>query len=287
MLDLADGRFLKTLRMLRIVTRRFFRGQKIGVRRSTNRGGGVEFADYKEYHPGDDLRFLDWRIYGRLDKLFIKLFHSEESLEVYVLVDASASMRFGNPSKLDYALRVAAAVAYIAAANHDHVRVMSFGEKIRKASKPVMKTGQVLNLFSFLQGIKAEGRTDLPGAVKDFALRHRRPGVVFVISDLLEDEGWREALKLLRFHRHDVNLIQVLDEEEVDPRFAGAWTFVDAESETEERLFVDGRLLDLYRETAEAYFQDIEDCCKQSGVNYFKSLTRVPFENMIMQFFGR
>jgi uncharacterized protein (DUF58 family) len=141
MLDLQDKAFLKSLRMLRIVTRRFFRGHKVGQRRSAQKGASVEFKDYKEYTPGDDPRFLDWNVYSRFEKLLVKLFHNEEDLQVYIMVDSSQSMLFGTPPKFDHARKLAAAISYLAAAGMDRSRILTFAETLREPAMSSTTSG--------------------------------------------------------------------------------------------------------------------------------------------------
>ncbi|MBI3890286.1 MAG: DUF58 domain-containing protein, partial [Candidatus Wallbacteria bacterium] len=229
MIDLFDKNFLKTLRMLNLITRKYFKRERMGVRRTRNRGSSQEFSDYKEYDPGDDLRFLDWNIYGRLDRMFVKLFYSEEALNVYVLLDTSASMKFGSPSKLDYARRVAAAAAYIGLSRHDRVMAIPFssgmGDNILRGNRP----GQALAFFRFLEKLEPGAIGDLQKTAAEFVLRYKKPGVVFLISDFLFEKGVEEALHLLNFHRYEVNCIQLMDPAEEEPRLSGLCHLIDSE----------------------------------------------------------
>lgn len=302
MLDLSNKAFLKTLKMLRIIARRFFRGHKMGGRKTQRRGSSVEFSDYKEYNPGDDIRFIDWNIYGRLDRLLVKLFYNEENLASYVLLDSSSSMNFGQPSKFDYARKLAAAIAYIAAANNDSVRVFSFQNELREFSPRADRASRIMPLFRFLEQQKSEGRSNLEKAVREFLLRFKKRGVVFVISDFLlerklsdeaSDRGeWTRSgaieagLKRLAYHKHDVNLIQVLTPEEVEPAYAGFWEFTDSETRERKKLFINNDVLDAYREAMEEHFSKISSFSKQNQISYMRTLTDVPFENLVLRLFA-
>ena len=301
-MDLSNKAFLKTLRMLRIIARRFFRGQKMGARTTNRRGTSVEFSDYKEYNPGDDIRFIDWNIYGRLDKLLVKLFYNEENLHAYVLLDCSASMNFGSPSKFDYARQLAAAIAYVAASNGDAIRICTFADGLLEFSPKADRAAQVMPLFRFLESRKPEGRSNLDDAVSAFQARFRRRGVIFVISDLMVErkvrpEGggassWtREmavegALKRLVYHKHDVNVVQVLTPDELDPSYAGLWEFTDAETGEIRKLTVTTDVLRAYREAMEEYVGRLARFSAGNRVTYLRTGTDVPFENLVLRLFA-
>lgn len=269
------------------MTRRFFRGQQMGVRRSAQKGSSLEFSDFREYNPGDDLRFIDWNLYARLDKLFVKLFHDEQSLSVYVLLDASESMTYGAPAKFDYARKVAAAVAYIACNNQDNVRLFTFGaDGIRAESQLASRGSQVPRLLRFLEGQAPGGGSDLQAAVDALVVKHRRPGVVYLLSDLFLDGPHEDALRKLRYARHEVNLIHLLDEEELHPGFAGLWKLQDAETGALTEVFVDKELTAAYTEMVEEWCNSIEGFGRANGMSYFRTTTRAPFENLLLRFFG-
>ncbi len=287
MLDLNDKDFLKSLRVLRIMCRRFFRGQQMGVRRSAQKGSSLEFSDFREYNAGDDLRFIDWNLYARLDRLFVKLYHDEQSLNVYVLVDASRSMTFGSPPKFDYARKVAAAIAYIACNNEDTVRLFTFGsEGLGERSPPGSRGSQVPRMFRFLEKTGADGGSALARAVDAFSVEHRKPGVVYVVSDLFLEDAHEAALRKLRHSRHEVNLIHLLDEEEVHPGYAGLWKLQDSETGAIREIFVDRGITETYREVLEEWCSGLEVFARTQGMSYFRTTTRAPFENLLLRFFG-
>ena len=152
---------MRRIEKLNIVSKRIFRGRMKGERRSKQRGYSSEFADYRNYVEGDDLRFIDWNIYGRLDRLFLKLFLEEEDLHVHLLVDTSMSMGFGMPHKLDFAKRVAAAIGYIGLANMDRVQVHAFGEGLSGKTSALRGKVSSHKLFSFLEDLEPCGITGL------------------------------------------------------------------------------------------------------------------------------
>src|SRR5438876_9098602 len=168
---LLDGLFLAKLEQLELVSRRIFRGLMKGERRSKKKGQSVEFADYKNYVKGDDLRFLDWNLYARLDRLFIRLFQEEEDLHFYVLIDNSLSMDFGNPSKLRYAKQIAAALGFIGLVNMDRVVIEAFNDRLTQSMPAVRGRRSLWRVLDFLQKLEPAGPSDLKHALKTFSLK--------------------------------------------------------------------------------------------------------------------
>ena len=224
---LLDPEFLHKLEQLELVSRKIFVGRMKGERKSKRRGSSVEFAEHRNYTVGDDLRHIDWNVYGRLDKLFLKLFLEEEDLHVYTLLDTSLSMDFGTPTKLRYGKQVAAALAFIGLVNHDRVLVDTFSHQARPgtarhprpvadvAGRPVPRAPG---------GIGRE-RPDRRGPrVRD---PPRRQGVVVVISDFLDKHGYQDALRYLLARNMDIYVIHILSQEEVEPELVGDLRLVD------------------------------------------------------------
>src|SRR4051812_9644203 len=189
-MPLFDSDFLQKLEYLSLISRRVFRGQLLAQRRTMQLGGGIEFADHREYTPGDDFRYLDWNVYARHDELLLKRFQEEEDLHVYVLIDCSASMGFGTPPKFDFARRVAAALAYIALADLDRVAIVAFAGDI-VADLPLTRgKARILSLLKFLENLEPQGTvTDLARVVKGFVRRTQRRGLALLVSDLYDPGG--------------------------------------------------------------------------------------------------
>jgi uncharacterized protein (DUF58 family) len=285
MLDLRDKAFLKALRMLRIVTRRFFRGQKVGQRRSAQKGASVEFKDYKDYYAGDDPRFIDWNVYGRFDKLLLKLFHNEEDMQVYVLVDTSESMMHGEPSKIDHARKLAAAISYLAATGMDRSRIVTFSSGLKEQSGGASRPGHVFNHFRFLEKAQTGGGSELAKTVDEFILKNKRRGAVFLISDFFTADAIEEACKKLRYNKYEVFLVHVLADDEIVPNLAGLYKLVDAEDGSEREVFVDRESLEVYRQVLDEFTGGLAAFAHRHGMTYVKSATGSPFESTIMQFF--
>ncbi len=215
---LLTPELLAQLERLELVSRKIFRGRLKGERRSTRKGQSVEFADFRSYVPGDDLRFIDWNTYARLDRLFLKMFFEEEDLHFYALIDASPSMNFGTPTKLLYAQQLAAALGFIGLIRSDRVRIETLGQPAGRAA-PVFRGRQsVWRMLNYLNGIQPDESGSLAEGVKNFCIRNSGKGIVVLISDLMDKQGYEAALKYLLSRRMDVYVIQVLSAEEIEPR---------------------------------------------------------------------
>lgn len=295
---LLDEEFLARLERLTLVSRSTVLGRMRGERRSKKRGHSTEFADYRDYVPGDDLRYLDWNIFGRLERLFIKLFHEEEDLTVSILVDASASMamepapRPGGtgecPTKLRYACQVAAALGYIALSAEDRVAVYPFDSDLRAPFRPVRGKRNARRLFHFLdelsQGPSSEDppETDLAQSVTSFARAHSRRGMVILISDLLDPQGFDEALRSVAGSRQESFLIHLLAPEEIEPTLVGDLRLVDCENGATAEISISRNLLQAYRKTVEGFREAIKEGCNRRGISPLFASTSTPFEHLIL-----
>jgi uncharacterized protein (DUF58 family) len=285
--DLFDGDFLKKLEYLSLVSRRLYRGEARGGHASPRRGASVDFADYRGYQPGDDFRFIDWNIFARLDRLFVKLFAEEEDLSVHLLLDASRSMAFGSPRKMDYARRLAAALGYVGLSSLDRVGAASFSDRLGATLAPRRGRSQVFHLLDHLGRIAAGGRTDISRALEEYALRSGSPGLAVVVSDLLDGAGsaaWQRGLQALRYRGFDVVLVQVLDRDEIAPNQEGLLRFADMETGRTLSVAVDARLRAAYRRRTTAFFAGIEEFCMQARIEYLRTSTVVPFEDVVLKY---
>ena len=207
-MSLFDSDFPKKLEYLSLVSRRVFRGRLLAQRRTKQLGGGIEFADRREYTPGDDLRYLDWNVYAKFGDLLLKRFQEEEDLHVYILLDASKSMDCGSPNKFDYARRIAAALAYIALADLDRVSILAYADKLLDVLPLTRGKDRVLSILKFLENIKTGGAsTDLATVAKSLVNRAQRTGLVVIISDLYDQVGFKAGVDLLRHRRFEPHVI--------------------------------------------------------------------------------
>jgi uncharacterized protein (DUF58 family) len=282
-----DREFLQQLEELSIVSRKMSVGRAKGERRSLRKGAGVEFQDYRPYVDGDDLRYVDWSIYCRLDRLLLKLFVEEEDLCLHLLVDGSGSMGFGEPPKLDYALHVAAALGYIGLTNLERVALGVFSGGHTRSLRPRRVRGQVFSLLDFLSTAEAGGATDLNGRLTEYALRNRVPGVVVLLTDLLDPGGYADGLKALLGRRFDVFLLHLVSEEELAPRLRGDLTLLDVEGGEQRQVSVDGWALEQYQERLQRHFQAAESFCAHHRIDYLRTSTAVPFSDLILRHLRR
>jgi len=243
---LFDEAFLRRLEQLELASRRLTAGRMKGERRSVRRGQSVEFADYRNYTHGDDLRQLDWNVYARLERLFIKLFVEEEDVTVHVLVDASRSMDFGEPNKLDFARRAAGALAYLGLASLDRVSVAFLGDGHATSLSPMRGKRRALELFRFLSEPRTERHTGLAAAAREYASRLRGSGPLLLLSDLM-DPGYLDALRDLAGTRCQLSVLHILSPEELDPEVAPDARLVDNETGQGVEVTGDDDLVERYR----------------------------------------
>jgi len=284
--ELLTPDFLRKLERLRLVCRRVFVGRGWGERRSRKRGASIEFADFRSYAHGDDLRHLDWNAFARLDRLFLKLFVEEEDLSVYLLVDCSRSMSFGSPSKFDYAQRAAGALGYLALCNFDRVTYWSYGEGLRACFGPTRGKGRALAGLHWLAALEPTGVTATGAALREFALRTKRPGLAVVISDFM-DADHLAGLRALVGRRFEVAALHLLDPQELQPRLAGDLKLVDSETGAEREITVTQGLLRAYQRSLQAFCGRLDEACRRYGINLLRASTAEPFDDLILKYLRR
>ncbi len=281
---LFDESYLRKLDRLAILSRRAMAGQIQGERRSPKRGQSVEFADYRPYTPGDDFRRIDWNAYARLERFFIKLFVEEEDLLVHLLVDASRSMDWGDPKKLDYAVRAAGALGYIALAGLDRLTVTALGA--RGQLSPRRGRPQALPLFRFLQGLRGDGEANLASALTAYAAATRQTGPLLLISDLMDD-GWATGLRALAGRGFDVTVLHILAPAEVDPQLSGDLNLIDSETDAAIEITADFGLLQRYRDSVAAWQTEIRQFCAARSIQYVPVITSLPFDELLFSLLRR
>jgi len=285
--DLLPPDLLAQLERLELVTRKIFRGRIKGERRSKRKGQSVEFADFRNYVPGDDLRQLDWNLYARLDKLIIKLFLEEEDLHFYTLIDASMSMDFGDPTKLDHAKQLAAALGFIGLARGDRIRIESLGQKAGQRSPVLRGRANVRRMLQHLESIEPGETASLAAGVKNFCLRNPGKGVVIFISDLMDKAGYESALRYFVSHEMDCYVIQVLSQEELEPDVKGDLKLIDCEDNDEAEITVSAPLLARYQQTLAAFTRGAQEFCTRRGMHYMLANNKVPVSDLVGQHLRR
>jgi hypothetical protein len=282
-----DEAFLKQLEKLKVLSRKTARSPRRGEYRSWQSGEGLEFLDFRKYHLGDDLRYVDWSVYGRLDKLFIKLFHAEKGQTAHILLDISRSMDNGRPSKDITAKKVAAALSYICLANLDKTGLMAFNNQIVKIKPPTRGKKQYLEVLKFFQTLKPSDQTDLSGSLKAYAATCKNPGIAIIISDFFDPQGYEDGLKALAYRDFDINLIQVMDHEELYWSKTGNLLLNECETGEKKVTFVDKKVLEMYRNKIKEFIAGIKSYCSHYGMNYFLCDTRTPFENLLTDYLSK
>jgi uncharacterized protein (DUF58 family) len=285
--EIFDDELMKKLEYLHVVSRRIFAGRTRAERRTKKTGSGVEFADHRDYSLGDDFRYVDWNLYGRMERLLLRLFEEEEDLSIYLLVDASMSMAIGKPRKLSYAMKVAAALCYVGLANLDRVSILPFAEGLRGRLPPARGKGRIFKVFEFLRTVRPAGETDLAKCIRDFVHQTKRRGMVVVLSDFYDPAGYEEGLNALRYHKFEPFVIQVFDEKEANPPLHGDLTLVDCETGEPREVTISASLLAAYRKEHEKYCRDLEQYCTARAIPYFRTTTAVPFDDLVLTIFRR
>jgi uncharacterized protein (DUF58 family) len=308
--SLFPSSFLHKLESLTLIARQAQRGQWQGERRSPKRGQSVEFADYRNYVPGDDFRLVDWNAYARLERFFLKLFVEEEDLTVHLLIDTSRSMDWPPeaagqaPHKFTYARRAAAALGYIALASLDRVTVSAIGDGSQPAPFPPHRgRQQAFALFDYLTSLSATGTTQLTQSLVQYAAHARHPGPLLIFSDLFDTSppsstlpplqpstpppfhpSFSSGLTALLARRFEISLIHLLSPDEVDPPLTGDLRLLDSESGQPVEITADYEAVAHYKAGRAAWQAEIRDWCSKCNVAYVPVTTDTPFEEFIFAF---
>jgi uncharacterized protein (DUF58 family) len=285
--DLFDDDFQRKLDYLALVSKRVFAGRMRAERRTKKTGAGVEFADHREYQPGDDFRYLDWNVYQRFDRLLLRLFEEEEDLAIYFILDASSSMGFGDAKKLRYAKRVAAALAYVGLANLDRVSIVSTADKVLDRMPATRGKARIFKVFRFLKELQPDGQTDLEDALKAFVAQNKRRGLAVLVSDLYDPNGFERGINVLRYNKFDPFVVHVTDKSEAKPKLAGDVMLYDCETGDEREVTVTAKVLQRFEEAYAGYLADIERFCTSKQVPYIQADVGTPFDELILRVFRR
>jgi uncharacterized protein (DUF58 family) len=298
-MSLLTPELLRRLEQFQLLAQRRAKSSLKGERRSKARGQSVEFADYRNYVSGDDFRYLDWNLYGRLDRLFLKLYEEERELPVTVFLDASESMTFGEPRKFDFARQVAAAVGYVALCGFDRVSVMTFPDMppmteselkarsqelaARGALRSVRGRKSALQFFQNINQLTARGATELNEALRRGALQVRQAGMAVVLSDFLDPAGYESGLTALVGRGFQVNAVQILAPEELNPAAYGDLRLIDSETGAEQEVTFGKYRLNAYKQTVQNFCQRLREYCASRGINFFMAGSDTPLEELLLK----
>lgn len=284
---LIDPELMKMLERLNITSRKLFPGAMKGKRRSIKRGSSVEFADYRDYQPGDDFRFIDWNIYARLNKLFLKTFMEEENIYIHILLDTSPSMNFGTPSKLEYAKMLSSSLAYIGLVNLDTVVLTIFSENINTL-KPMRGKDQIFPIIDFLNNIpnstnSSQASSIMGECLRKYAIRTHHRGVAIIISDFLVPSNvYETGLKSLLYKNFDVKVIQILSEDELNPNLSGELKLQDSETNETKEVTITDSMLARYRLRLTKFCNDLKEFCLINNSTYILINTASQFDDLIL-----
>jgi uncharacterized protein (DUF58 family) len=285
---LLSPELLRRLEQFQLLAARRAKSSSKGERRSKARGQSVEFADYRNYVAGDDLRYLDWNLYGRLERLFLKLYEEERELPVRIFLDASESMAFGDPRKFDFARQIAAAIGYVALCGFDRVTVVPFGDNLENlniagALRAVRGRKSSLQFFNNLARLSAKGSATLNETLRRGAIEARQAGVAIVLSDFLDPAGYDKGLTALVGRGFQVNVVQILSPEELEPTTFGDLRLVDSETGAVQEVTFGKFRLNAYQHAVQNFIQRLREFCSTRGINFFSVSSAMPVEQLLLK----
>ncbi len=285
---LLTTELLRRLEQFQLLAARRAKSSAKGERRSRARGQSVEFADHRSYVLGDDLRYLDWNLFGRLDKLFLKLYEEERELPVTVFIDASESMAFGEPRKFDFARQIAAALGYVALCGFDRVNIRTFPEHAEDqaylgALRAVRGRKSALTFFQNLGHLRCGGSASFNESLRKGAMTARQTGVAVVLSDMLDPGGYEDGLNALVGRGFQINVVQILSPEEIDPSTYGDLRLIDSESGGEQEVTFGKFRLKSYQKTVNNFCQRLREYCTGRGISYFMTPSDASLEQLLLK----
>ncbi len=286
--ELLDANLMARIGQLDLVSRKIFAGKIQGERRSKRRGQSVEFADFRQYVHGDDLRFVDWNIYGRLDRLFLKIFLEEEDLSLMLVVDTSASMDWGTPSKFLFAQKLAMALGYIGLVNHNRVSLAAFGENtgLQKLSN-LRGRRRTSEMGKWMLNLQPGGAGTFEESMKALALSRQGRGVMILVSDFLFKDGYEKGLRYITGRGYDVWCIQTLAPQETDPAahgLAGDYRLVDSEDRDEAEVTASPALIEQYRANLGAWCANLRDFCVRRSIMHLVVETSTEVDVLVLEY---
>jgi uncharacterized protein (DUF58 family) len=285
--DLLDPKFMARLDSLDVLSRKILQGKLQGERRSKRRGQSVEFADHRPYVVGDDLRFVDWNIYGRLEQLFLKLFLEEQDLTVHIAMDTSASMSFGEPSKELFIKRLAAALGYVSLVNNNRVTISSFGEGVRGQLPNMRGRNYLSQMAEFLLTARCEGFSNFDSVCRQLVAGRLGTGIMIVLSDFFFKEGFDSGLRRLIGRQYDLYVVQVLSGQELAPELSGDLKLIDIEDADNAEITISAALLKYYKKNLNAYCNELKSFCSRRGAVYVLVNSADSVESLVLNYLRR
>ncbi|MEY3025336.1 MAG: hypothetical protein RL136_2041 [Planctomycetota bacterium] len=289
--DLLDSRLMARLDAIDVVSRKIFSGKLQGERRSKRRGQSIEFADFRPYVHGDDLRFVDWNIFGRLDRLFLKMFLEEEDLSLIIALDTSASMRAGDPDAFDYARRTAMALAYVGLVNQHRVSLVGFSSEGVERASNLRGRRKAADVASWLLKREPAGGSGFEQAMRLVGTTRIGRGIMVVLSDFLFHEGFEKGLNMVAGRGYDLYALQILAPQVVDPTrdggVAGDLVLVDSETAAETEVTVTPELMRIYRDRLDRLCGALRGFCTRRDIVHMVVETSTPVETLMLEYLRR
>jgi uncharacterized protein (DUF58 family) len=285
--ELLEPKFMARLDSLDLLSRKILQGKLQGERRSKRRGQSVEFADHRPYVVGDDLRFVDWNIYGRLEQLFLKLFLEEQDLTIHILLDVSASMGIGEPSKARFGKKLAAALGYVSLVNNNRLTMSLFSDGLHMQLANMRGRNYLSQMAELLLTTDCNGFSDFERACRDTVAGRLGSGVTIVVSDFLFKQGYDAALRRLIGAKYDLYVVQVLSPQEVAPELAGDLKLLDVEDADAAEITVSSALIKYYRRNLAAYCNELKDFCTRRGALYVRATSSDSVESLVLNYLRR
>ncbi len=280
---ILDGDFLDRLDAAALCLKTTMTGFFGGGRKSRSHGNSVEFSDFREYFPGDDIRRIDWNVYARTEKYFIRLFVDERQMHNQILVDCSASMACGKPEKAEAALRVAAAFGYLSVSAMDRVSYSLLkGNKAEDLGFKIASKDSFYRAAQIMENTEFEGEVDMAKSIINMESPGYDDGLTIIISDFLTESDWKKAIDFLLYRKREVLLIQVLSPDELYPDLDGRIELNDSENEAYNmRAIMTKKMVEAYQKALDAYEKEIIDFCASRGVTFFTVCSDDPIEKII------
>jgi len=285
--ELLDPAFMSRLDTLDVLSRKILQGKLQGERRSKRRGQSVEFADHRPYVAGDDLRFVDWNVYGRLEQLFLKLFLEEQDLTVHIVADASASMSFGEPSKELFIKKLTAALGYVSLVNNNRVTISFISDGVTVQLANMRGRNYLDQMAECLLTTECDGLSNFDSACRQLAAGRIGSGVMIVLSDFLFKEGYDSGLRRLIGRQYDLYAIQVLCPQELSPELSGELKLIDIEDADAAEITVSAALSKYYKRNLTAYCNELKDFCTSRGAVYVLANSADSVESLVLNYLRR
>lgn len=285
--DLLEPEFMARLDSLDVLSRKILQGKLQGERRSKRRGQSVEFADHRPYVAGDDLRFVDWNIYGRLDQLFLKLFLEEQDLTINIAIDTSASISLPEPSKERFIKKLAAALGYVGLVNNNRVTISTFSDGIKAQITNMRGRNYLSRMAELLLGAEAVGPSHFNAASRQLAAGRIASGIMIILSDFFFKEGFEDGLRRLIGRNYDLYVVQVLSEQEFEPDFTGDLKLIDVEDADHAEITISSALIKYYKRNLAAYCNELKDFCTRRGATYVLARSGDSVEALVLNYLRR